>query len=183
VGNLLLMRNFHRHEKDAGTLDASWYFSEIRHDSGSGAGWHKHVNIEADFPANRAIHHRFFDSRSWVDPKFPTLKRDIRRFVQRQCLGDVVVTDKNLSYEYLHELEEKYRVSKYGNHWRRGKVGHGYKLFYFEEPDDAPLFELKFAGFVTEISPRHPDREIPEEWIENAEREPWKGEREIGYGY
>ena len=154
-------------------LPLDWYF--VEHKSSRHC---MKTEIASSFPYSRAIHTDHFEESYENVVAKRQLKIDIRRFVQRQCLGDVVISGIDMSYEHLYQLEEQYRHGHDYIHdwWRRRKIDNWYHIFHFEEESDAALFSLKFAGLVTEISNRHPGRrDIPEEEIEHAEREKHKG--------
>jgi hypothetical protein len=167
MGNLLTLKNISNYK---------WYFRSVEI-VGSG----NYVpEVEVDFPHMRAIHDRFFGNQIEYYNKAGVegLYVDIRRFVQRHLIGDVLVKNVDMSYSYLYRIEEKYRISKSEDAWRRVKVRHSYTTFHFEEDSDAMLFELKFAGMVSGLEPRHPNLgDVSEEQIKHAEREPWKGNR------
>ena len=166
MGSLVDFRDFETtiqrgwgHARD-GHLSPRWYFSNYK------SGQTSAIDVRTDFPHRLGIH------RDKAEEIGTSLFPQIRRFVERQCVGCVLVRYEDMTYEYLYETTWKKGWDKF----QRSKVVHGYHVFYFEESGDAVLFALMFSEPVTTIAPRHPRYlDVPEEQIEHAIREPHRG--------
>ena len=173
MGRLIDYGDFKAHEKSSGHLDPNWYFEDAYFDRGSGGGWSYQFNVSNTFAFRRAIHISYFGTEDMIKKVTADHRArmiEIRRFVERSCLGVCIRQEHPMHYEYL----SSYIQSSGREHWYRRKILHGYMFFHFEEETDAALFALKFP--VCEIEERHPTFEVPEEQIAAAKAEPWKGE-------
>lgn len=186
MGNFLFLYDFRVAEKHrgfdpyVGYHNPAWYFSDAYRNSGSGGGWYWEFTVESGFPYCAAIHQDHFDqgNSATLLTEVRNLMIGFRRFIERNCEGACLYSEKVMDYDYLYRpATEEYR-NLYQDGYSRHKVKHGYRLFNFEEAADQMLFSLRFADLVSPISNRHPSRGgVSEETIEHAAREPYTGSR------
>ena len=141
-------------------LDPSWFFADAYYDMyyNRGEGWR--FSLESSFPHVSSIHDDLW--------KKENRKIDIRRFVERRLLGTALYHIHDLSYGYRSSYEMDGKRREFDS-----KVRHLYHQFFFEEKDDQMLFNLQYAGLVSEVLKRHPDyAEVSEEQISLSEMSP-----------
>jgi hypothetical protein len=120
MGRLIKISEFRVHEKSKG-LDPRWYFTDAHFDSGSGGGWLYHYDVKNCFPFSAAVHFDHFRDDRLANQG--ECRRRIRRFIERQLSGTVILTTTNKEYSYVVRHEETAF---------RQKVEHGYNLFHFD---------------------------------------------------
>lgn len=116
-------------------LTPRWYFADVNWDTFKDTHYYPFPN--SNFPHCLAIN---------IVSVNDVLKSTIRKFVNRQLLGDVI----------LHEIDASYRVyTTPDKEWDRSyTVSLKYHGFYFEEEDDAVAFKLRFSDLITDVDDR-----------------------------
>jgi len=132
---------------------------------GIGAEWYA-ANKLAYLPCPEFPHEVAFDRK--VLEKNPSLHMTIRKFVEKQLEGTVIIDYLSLTYYYEYE--------RFANGYQ---IHHGYDQFFFESESDAILFKLQFAEHATETKLRWDPRSIP--WDKKEADQAWKAPDRSGY--
>lgn len=142
--------------------DRRWFFSNPIYHNYTRVDWE--ATISVDYPEQVAIHRHHFEV---VDTPIRVM---IRRFVKKQCVGDVICHIRKMDYMSL-------RISNRANGTEiryRTEIPHGYYIFFFEGAEDAIKFALCFSDVVSKIEERHPEYSyISEEEIAAAVANPY----------
>ncbi len=151
-----------RNQTRFATRKFEWYFPKSIEDVNEryqrSLNWDKTIRVV--YPEMVAIHLTRLDD---------ALRVRIRRNIRDQCVGDVIYLYMQMNYESLHRYTSDHDGR---NRAYRNKIDHGYWKFYFETAGDATQFALLFGDFISEIGPRHPDKEEDEEAIADAAANP-----------
>jgi hypothetical protein len=177
VGKLLFLKDFRITERDPtfghqGMLDPSWYFEGAYWNSGSGGGGRWEFDIARSFPFPCAIHESHFGVTSSGSMYGATdaqkaLKIRVRKFIERNCQGVCIYSQKEMDYAYAYEIDKEHRHLYHYSEFKLSKVQHRYWLFNFEYDADAIAFKLAFTE-VSDISTRNPTFDCDEESIARA---------------
>lgn len=161
MGNLIQMSEFGKDGQKAG--EEPFYFSKTWWTSGGFGHWKVDDEIIShDFPEKLAIHTDDLDKKWGEDEERGKFSHrvGIRRFIEQDLKGDVLLTTKDLSYWYRSKSA---RVSDYG--WQ---VNHVYWIFHFQFVSDAVAFRMRFDNLISEIK-KHKRGEVPEKSSDDTE--------------
>ena len=155
MGKLLQPRDFDwgGHDRNRGGLDPRLYFPDLRWSSTGGA----HVcDFAVAFPFRASIHTDWFEEDRYGDkpkPREGELLVALRKFVERDIPGDVLLQFEDLKHVHVYPQESSLRPGKR----LRTDIRHGYRHFLFETEAERDAFVARFAGQVSEPSGFHPD--------------------------
>lgn len=122
----------------------SEYFKEVQY-NGYDRGYS--FNVASTYPYEAYVHG---PTQEEDDPHFLL---DLRRFVERQAIGDVVYSYKNMGYKWCWNMKDAQ------HEWNRSysEVKHGYWILNFEEEGDLVMFRLRKSDLITDsMSKFHP---------------------------
>lgn len=105
-------------------------------------------NVTSTYPHEAYVH------GPTQEEKDPCFILDLRRFVERRAVGDVVYRYENLGYKWCWNLKDV------KHDWDRSytNISHGYWILNFEEAEDLVLFKLVKPNMITDkMRDFHPD--------------------------
>lgn len=126
-------------------LPPRWFFA----DASSYREGHK-FTIESSYPFSCAMHEETVEGEYYVQDDRGRFRVELRRWIERNLAGDVVI-------EYLNK---SYRVTPPPNQYNRYpdsyEIRHNYVVFHFETEADLFHFRMKYSEQVEEIQSTHP---------------------------
>ena len=134
MGRLITLSELRSVSNRSSVIDPTWYIEDTRLDYDSSKYVFNWPSIS--FPHKVAIHHD--------DLELNSNKIAIRRWIEINLHETVVCEIIDKSYRTYYTSDNWYQVK---NLWR---------VFYFEDRDDATMFRLRFSNLVKEMTDKHP---------------------------
>jgi len=128
-------------------IDPSWYFSDTWYNCTEKKWIYKWPSKE--FPYEVSIFSKELEKNQ--------NKVDIRKYIENNLHGNVILAESNLSY--IEYYDKNWEVATddnaYYEHFR--EITNIWNIFYFEDEQDAIMFRIRFSDIIRPISKFKPD--------------------------